>query len=179
MSLRWLFALVGVLAALAGAALWLAARPASQTVTIEAAPAAIWAASFRDPEGRPRALGEFQGRIVVLNFWATWCGPCRDEMPAFERLHQRWQSRGARFVGLSAESSDASSRFGRELGITYPLWTGGEQVPALSRRLGNEAGGLPHTVLIGRDGAVIEQRVGPYTESELERRLVAITANTR
>jgi thiol-disulfide isomerase/thioredoxin len=176
LSLRWLFALVGVLAALAGAALWLAARPASQTVTIEAAPAAIWAASFRDPEGRPRALGEFQGRIVVLNFWATWCAPCREEMPGFQRLQGRWPGR-VQFVGVSAEEVAKVAAFARSLGITYPLWVGGDEVIELSKRLGNSAGVLPHTVVLDGTGRVAAVKVGAYREAELDAILTRMTPN--
>jgi thiol-disulfide isomerase/thioredoxin len=132
------------------------------------APGAFFAASFLD-EGRvPRSLGQFQGKIMVVNFWATWCGPCKAEMPAFQRLHQRWLERGVRFVGLSGEPPETAAEFGRQLGISYPLWTGGEEVQELSRRLGNRMGVLPHTVIVGAAGEVLEQRVGPYTEAELE-----------
>ena len=169
---------IGLAAALAGTGLWHWSRsPASVSAAAPAiAPAAIYATSFVDEAGRPQALGRFQGDIVVLNFWATWCAPCREEMPAFQRLHDRWSGRGIRFVGLSAEDPDTSSRFGRELGITYALWTGEDQVATLSRRLGNTVGGLPHTVVLGREGEVLQQRVGPYTQAELDALLTHITA---
>ena len=176
MSLRWLFALVAVLAALAGTALWLAARPSSETVTIEAAPAAVWAASFRDLDGRPHALGEFQGRIVVLNFWATWCAPCREEMPGFQRLQGRWPGK-VQFVGVSAEDAAKVTPFARSLGITYPLWVGGDEVAELSKRLGNARSVLPHTVVLDGSGRVATTKVGAYRELELADILQRMTAN--
>jgi thiol-disulfide isomerase/thioredoxin len=139
---------------------------------------AIQAATFADG-ARRRALGELAGKVVVLNFWATWCAPCRAEMPAFERLQQRWSGREVQFVGLSAEAPELAQRFGREIGVTYPLWTGGDEVGELSRRLGNRIGVLPHTVILGPRMEVLEQRVGPYTEAELEEILTGITAKTR
>ena len=180
-----LFVAIGLVALAAGAGLWQWSRQSRplppQPASVEApsiAPAALFAASFLDEARVPRALGQFQGRILVVNFWATWCGPCRAEMPAFQRLHQRWMEKGVRFVGLSGESPETAARFGRELGISYPLWTGGEEVQELSRRLGNRMRVLPHTVLIGPAGEVLEQRVGPYTEIELEERLGKIASKS-
>jgi thiol-disulfide isomerase/thioredoxin len=171
-----LFTAVGTAALLAGALLWHLGRPARQAPDAQAnappvvaiAPAALFAATFTDPDGATRALGQFEGKILVLNFWATWCEPCRAEMPAFNRLHQRWSGRGVQFLGLSDEPREKAEQFGRVMGIGYPLWTGRDQVSDLSRRLGNQLGGLPHTVVVDRVGRVVTQRVGPYTEAELE-----------
>lgn len=170
-----LFAAVGTAALLAGALLWHLGRPARLAPSGETpappvvaiAPAAVYAATFTDPAGAARALGQFEGKVLVLNFWATWCEPCRAEMPAFNRLHERWAARGVQFVGLSDESAEKARGFGETLRIGYPLWIGGDQVADLSRRLGNRLGGLPHTVVLDPSGRVLAQRVGPYTESEL------------
>ena len=170
-----LFAAVGAVALLAGGVLWHLGRaprqaPAGETSAapvVAIAPAAIFAATFTDPSGAARSLGQFEGKVLVLNFWATWCEPCRAEMPAFNRLHERWSGKGVQFVGLSDESQEKAQAFGRSLGIGYPLWTGGHQVADLSRRLGNGLGGLPHTVILDASGRVLAQKVGPYTENEL------------
>jgi thiol-disulfide isomerase/thioredoxin len=171
--MRWIFALVGALAALAGGALWYAMRPpapASEAVAMAVAPAALLAAAFTDLEGRKRSLGEFQGRVVVLNFWATWCAPCREEMPGFDRLQAQWEGR-VQFVGVSAEEPAKVAPFARALGIRYPLWVGGDEVGELSRRLGNRRGVLPHTVVLDPSGGVITGRVGAYKEAELQEKL--------
>ena len=181
MSARSFFSLVGLLAVVAGTALWWVARPRMPAPAMPAgevtiAPAALLAASFLDAEGRPQPLGRFEGKVLVLNFWATWCAPCREEMPAFARLQSRWGSRGVQFVGLSAEPPELAARFGRDLAITYPLWTGGDAVGELSRRLGNERGVLPHTVVLGPRGEIRARKVGPYTEAELESILQELAA---
>ena len=98
-----LFAAVGAAALLAGGLLWHFGRPgrvprAMPAPVVAIAPAAIYAATFTDAAGSPRALGQFQGKVVVVNFWATWCEPCRAEMPAFQKLHERWAGRGVQFV---------------------------------------------------------------------------------
>jgi thiol-disulfide isomerase/thioredoxin len=183
-----LFAAIGLAALAAGAGLWHLAKPTRSPATAESpvsteapaiSPTALYATTFQDPSGREQSLGQFQGRVLVLNFWATWCGPCREEMPAFNRLHASWAGRGVQFLGISDEPGATAARFGAGLGIGYPLWTGGDQVSELSRRLGNRRGVLPHTVIVSPRGEVIEQRVGPYTEAELNKRLVEISPNKR
>ena len=180
MTARWFYPLVGVAALAAGTALWLATRPAlvaspAMTTAPTIGSAAIYATPFSDTEGRPQTLGQFQGKVVVLNFWATWCAPCREEMPAFTRLYSRWSSRGVQFVGVSSEEAAKVARFGKELAINYPLWVG-EAAPELSRRLGNSAGVLPHSVIIDGSGRVLEQKVGPYSEAELAAKIADLTA---
>jgi thiol-disulfide isomerase/thioredoxin len=179
-STRVFFALVGFVAMTAGVALWLAGRPAAPAAgPTSIAPSALYAASFRDEAGQSQSLGQYQGRLLVLNFWATWCAPCREEMPGFARLHQRWRDHGVQFLGLSAEDGERVARFGRELAIPYPLWTGGDEVGELARRLGNRLGVLPHTAILSPQGEVLEVRAGTYTEAELERRLTAYAPKTR
>lgn len=182
MKARLLFAGVGILALLAGTALWLGSRaPDSAGLSVSAgvSPAALYSASFADPQGRSHALGQFQGKVLVVNFWATWCAPCREEMPGFVKLQERWKERNVQFVGLANDDRDKVRRFGEELRINYPLWTGGEEVMELSKRLGNRLGVLPHTVVVDAGGRVVDSRVGVYREGPLEERLGALTAKSR
>ncbi len=179
MTARALFTLVGALAVLAGGTLWTAMRPASAPAgTVEIAPAALWAASFSDASGKAQSLGQFQGKVVVLNFWATWCAPCRQEMPGFVRLQSRWAARGVQFVGLANEEPDKVARFGRELNINYPLWTGGQDVSEMSRRMGNPRGVLPHTAILDAQGRVVQVKVGPYTEPQMDELLTLLAGKT-
>ena len=184
MNARWLFPGIGVLALLAGTGLWLAKRPPGtvrmvETSVVEIAPGALMAATFADASGQPRALAQFQDKLLVVNFWATWCAPCREEMPAFARLQDRWAARGVQFVGLANEDPAKVHPFGKTLGINYPLWTGGQDVAELSRRLGNRTSVLPHTAIIAPGGRVLETKVGPYLESELETALTKYAANAQ
>jgi thiol-disulfide isomerase/thioredoxin len=183
MRARVAFALIAFAAATAGTGLWWATRPSSLAASAAPgvpaiSPAAVWAASFADTQGRPHAIGELQGSIVVINFWATWCVPCREEMPGFARLASRWKTQGVRFVGLANDDPGKVERFARDLSIGYPLWLGGENVGELSRRLGNRLGVLPHTVILDPSGGVLETRVGPYTEKDLEAKLRSLVVKT-
>jgi len=181
MTTRLWFAAVAVLAAVAGSASWWLTRvpreAAAPTASApEISPGAIWAAQFRDTRGAARSLAEFQGQVVVVNFWATWCAPCREEMPGFVRLQERWKDRGVRFVGLSDEDPAKVERFAAEFAVNYPLWVGAETAGALSKRLGNRLGVLPHTVILDPSGRPVDGRVGPYLERDLEPKLAALAA---
>ena len=172
MTNRWIFAGVGVLALMAGAALWLGTQPRQPSTTaVQVTPATLYSATFHDLQGRDQSLGQFEGKVVVLNFWATWCAPCREEMPAFSRLQSKWAAQGVQFVGISNEDAARVMPFAKRLGVTYPLWIGDDLVGELSRRLGNGAGVLPHTVLIDRTGNVLETKVGAYPEQDLDKKL--------
>jgi len=180
LSPRWTYPLVAAAAFAAGGAMWWVTRdtgapPPALEAAPDFAPAALLAASFADLAGRPHALGEFQGRIVVVNFWATWCVPCREEMPAFSRLQERWASKGVQFVGLARDEPSKVARFARDVPVSYPLWVGDEAAGELSRRLGNRLGVLPHTVILGRDARLLDNRVGPHSEATLDLKLQALT----
>ena len=181
MRTRTTFAGIALLAALAGAGAWWATRlpretPPAAVAKPEISTGAIWAVTFRDTKGGSRSLAEFQGQVLVVNFWATWCAPCREEMPGFVRLQERWKDRGVRFVGLSDEDPAKVERFANELRINYPLWVGADAAGALSRRLGNRLGVLPHTVILDPAGRPVDGRVGPYLERDLEPKLAALVA---
>ena len=175
MSPRSLYAMIAAAAFGAGAVLWWVTRDPGAISAVEAppevAPAALLATSFQDLSGETHALGEFQGRIVVVNFWATWCVPCREEMPAFSRLHERWKAKCVQFVGLARDDAAKVQRFAREVPVSYPLWVGDEAAGELSRRLGNRLGVLPHTVILDRNARPVDSRVGPYSEAALEDKL--------
>jgi thiol-disulfide isomerase/thioredoxin len=178
MRLRSAFAIIAALAVLAGSAtLWLGTRSAAPSLDpVGVGPSALYAASFTDLRGANASLGAFRGKVVVLNFWATWCAPCREEMPAFARLEAKWAGRGVRFVGLSSEDAPTVARFAQELAIGYPLWVGAEVEP-LASRLGNTRGFLPFTVILSPQGAVLMRKVGAYKETDLDAQLALSSPN--
>ena len=167
---------LGALAA--GSALWWLGRPAPAVSPPTISGAALYGTTFRDAQGATQPLGQFQGKTLVLNFWATWCAPCREEMPAFNRVAERWRTRGVAVVGISDEPPEVIDAFGRKLGITYPLWSGGEAAGELSRRLGNGMAVLPFTALIDARGKVRAAKVGPYSENELDAAILEIAGKS-
>ncbi|HEX7914216.1 TlpA disulfide reductase family protein [Rudaea sp.] len=119
-----------------------------------------------DVEGKPRRLSEFDGKLVLLNFWATWCGPCREEMPLLDATHEKFADKGLLVVGIAIDDSDAVRDFLKDYPIRYPILLAGEDEDA-SLRYGDTRGVLPYSVLIGRDGRLIAQRAGYFSEESL------------
>jgi len=114
--------------------------------------------------------------IVIVNFWATWCPPCREEMPAFSRLQERYAAQGVQFVGIALDSVENVRTYHALSPVSYPLLIGGPEGGALARDLGNKSLSLPYTVVINPQGEVRLMQMGALAESDLER-ILARTAD--
>ena len=128
----------------------------------------FWATHLPDLHNQPQALRQWQGKVLVVNFWAPWCPPCRQEIPDFIRLQDRLGKQGLQFVGIALDELDKVSAFVDESGINYPILLGNTNVAALSRNAGNRLGGLPYTVLFNRQGNAIATLTGGVTEARLD-----------
>ena len=118
-----------------------------------------------DLDGRPRRPDEWDGKVLVVNFWATWCAPCRQEIPLLIDVERRRP--GVRVIGIAVDRAEAVRPFVEELGIGYPILLddlGGSTM----RRYGNRVGALPFTVITGRDGVVAYVRLGELDAAELD-----------
>lgn len=121
-----------------------------------------------DLSGRRRSLAEYRGRIVVLNFWATWCAPCREEMPILVSLQRRYGARGVQVIGASIDwesNRQEVARFARKMELNFPVWAGAKV--ADMQRLGLGAA-LPATAIIGRDGTIVARVLGMVGRDDLE-----------
>ena len=119
-----------------------------------------------DLDGRPRQPAEWDGKVLVVNFWATWCAPCREEIPLLIDLERRRP--GVRVVGIAVDRPEAVRAFAAELGIEYPILLD-DLKGSTMRRYGNRIGALPFTVITGRDGIVAYVRLGELEAAELDR----------
>ncbi len=121
-----------------------------------------------DIDGFPRKISEWDGHVVALNFWASWCKPCRREMPAFMRLQELFGPQGLQFVGVALDERGAVVDFLTELGveINYPQLMGGDEGIDIAKAYGNAFGILPYTVFIGRDGRIAHIQYGELTEKK-------------
>jgi thiol-disulfide isomerase/thioredoxin len=128
----------------------------------------LLAAPFRDLFGAKRTLREWQGRVLVCNFWATWCGPCREEIPMLLAVRGVFAAKGAEIVGIGIDQASKVEEFAKTYGITYPVLIAEARAIELMRRLGNGLGGLPYTVVLDQQGAVAHRRLGALTRAGLE-----------
>lgn len=122
--------------------------------------------------GGTRSLDEWRGKVVLLNFWGTWCAPCREEMPMLIKLRQEFAARGFEVVGLAVDDRDAIDAFSREFGINFPLAYGDTPILELSQRYGNKIGALPYSVLVDRLGKISYLHAGILDESTVRKRVI-------
>jgi thiol-disulfide isomerase/thioredoxin len=148
---------------------------ASVAAEMESMPSAapVFAATLADFDGKPVPLAELKGKLVVLNFWATWCGPCRTEIPHLIEAQEKYGSRGVVFMGAAIEDNADSVRdFGKAYGINYTLaMAGKDQGIALLRALGNKIAGLPFTIVLDRQGNIVAAKRGIMTPALLQKTL--------
>jgi thiol-disulfide isomerase/thioredoxin len=127
----------------------------------------LMAAHFPDLAGERQGIEQWRGKVLVVNFWATWCTPCREEIPVFVSMQKQYGPQGLQFVGIAIDQADKVQAFASEFGMNFPVLLGGLDAVELARTLGNKAGVLPYTVVIGRDGRVVSTKVGAVKEPQL------------
>jgi peroxiredoxin len=120
-----------------------------------------------DLEGKPQSLSQWKGKVLVVNFWATWCEPCKKEIPEFVKVQDRYRAKGVQFVGVSIDDLEKVKRFARELGINYPLLIGSYDTVEVSKEAGNPVSALPFTAVIDRSGRVVSAKLGDLDEAKL------------
>ncbi len=128
----------------------------------------FWQARLPDLTGQAQAMKQWQGKVVLVNFWAPWCPPCRREIPGFIRLQERLGVQGLQFVGVALDEADKVQAFADQIGINYPVLLGGAEAAMLSQNAGNRLGGLPYSVLFDRQGNPVATLTGEVSEARLE-----------
>jgi thiol-disulfide isomerase/thioredoxin len=156
---------VGVVAAAAGAGLaWWKFEP--RGVEAEAL-ASFWSASFDTPSGPPLAMRGFQGRPLLINFWATWCPPCVEEMPLIDAFYREHMTKGWQVVGLAIDQPSAVRAFLGRRPVRYPIGMAGLEGTSLGKSLGNASGGLPFSVVVGTEGNLLHRKMGRLLPADL------------
>lgn len=133
--------------------------------------AALYATTLPDVAGRNQALAQWRGKVLVVNYWATWCTPCRAELPEFSKLHTRYAARGVQFVGIATEGADKVGPFAQEAPVSYPLLIGGQEAIKATLPFGNEPQAVPFTLVLDRDGQLRAAVLGRMHEEVLIRLL--------
>ena len=121
-----------------------------------------------DLDGNKQSLSQWQGKVLLVNFWATWCPPCREEIPVFLSLRKKYFSDGFEVVGISIDDANKVKQYRRSMQIDYPLLDGEQSGMPLMVSLGSATGGLPFSVLYDRSGDVVQIKTGPYGQQELQ-----------
>ncbi len=124
-----------------------------------------------DLSGKPRSIDEWNGKVVLINFWATWCPPCRREIPGFIELKEQYGPQGFEIIGIAIDTPDLVQDYADAIGINYPVLHGQLDANQISVAYGNRSGSLPFSVLINRDGKIHSMRIGELPKSLLEEQL--------
>jgi thiol-disulfide isomerase/thioredoxin len=158
------FLMVATLAGLAG---FNFKRASLISPTAEGAAHRLMSISLPDLNGKLQAVSQWRGKVLVVNFWATWCVPCREEIPALKTVKTQYASNGVIIVGIALDDVVKVQEYAAEFRVDYPLLMGSMETLSMTSDLGNRAGVLPYTVVLDRSGKVVEAHAGALTEASL------------
>jgi len=128
----------------------------------------VLAAKLMGLDDKPQSLEQWRGKVLVVNFWATWCAPCREEIPGFIKFQDRYRARGVQFVGIAIDQKERVGPYAGEIGINYPVLVGGLETMEFARQVGNRRGVLPFTLVLDRTGKVATTEIGILRPEKLE-----------
>jgi thiol-disulfide isomerase/thioredoxin len=134
----------------------------------------LMAVQLPDLNGQPQSISQWRGSVVVVNFWATWCAPCREEIPILISLQEKYRAQGLQFVGIAVDQRDKVAAFARQFNINYVVLLGGLETIDLTRQVGNRVGALPFTIVVDRNGRIVSRELGKVKEAELERLVLSL-----
>jgi thiol-disulfide isomerase/thioredoxin len=140
-----------------------------------AAEGALWEMRFESPTGDPVPMAAFRGRPLLLNFWATWCPPCIEELPLLNRFYQQNSGKSWQVLGIAVDQPSAVRKFLAKSPLGFPVAMAGFEGTDISRSLGNLAGALPYSVVFDARSQVVYRKMGVLTERDLASLITAYT----
>ena len=162
---HWLFGAVAGMATLGGFGLaWYTSRTTGKSHGVEAD---FWQHQFATPDGQILHMNSFRDKPLLLNFWATWCTPCIEELPLLSSFYTKKMVNGWQVLGLAIDELDPVKRFLARTIVAFPVAMAGSSGVDLSRSLGNSLGGLPFTVVLDASGQIVRRKMGRVTPDEL------------
>lgn len=166
---RVIFGTVAACAALGGASLaWWQQPPAADQGSDDVLAASkFWTLEFESPDGKSVSMASFKGKPLLINFWATWCPPCVEELPLIDRFYQENSKTGWQVLGLAVDQRAAVNGFLGKMPLSFSIALAGLSGVDLSKSLGNLSGGLPFTVVVGSGGAVLHRKMGRVSLEDL------------
>ncbi len=170
MSRAWQAALFGIVAGVALAA-GLLLHPWNREPGVQPPASAtdLMRAALPDLTGQSQPLNQWQGRVLVVNFWATWCAPCREEIPALIRVQNKLGPQGLQIIGIAIDQLERVKPYSAAMRINYPILVGELDAMDLAQQAGNPLGGLPFTVVLDRSGKPVRSQLGGLSQEKLER----------
>ena len=168
-----MYATVAALAAMAGAGVaWKRQAWQDSGGIASDVMSAFWAAEFDTPTGESLPMTSFQGRPLVINFWATWCTPCVEEMPLIDAFFRENQEKSWQVLGLAIDQPSRVRQFLSQFPVSYKIGLAGLTGTELGKTLGNEVGGLPFTVVLDAQGRLIQRKLGKLTPDDIKKWVV-------
>lgn len=134
----------------------------------------VLAVRLPDLAGKETSLAQWKGKVLVVNFWATWCAPCREEIPDLVRMQSEFAAQGVQFVGVAADQPDKVARFVDDFHVNYPQLIGNYAALDLAKRAGDREQALPYTIAFDRQGKIIYRKLGLVDISKLRGILVEL-----